>query len=80
MCQNPDSSQCTRVCSSLKGVADRVARNFIRWMLIMMTLQTILYVEIISLFMTQDRLHHHYPETHSVATPRTLPARQHSTS
>ncbi len=55
MCQNLDSSQCTRVCSSLEGVTDRVARNFIRWMLIMMTLQTILYVEIIWLFMPRGR-------------------------
>jgi hypothetical protein len=34
---------------------DRVARNIIRWMLIMIALQTILEVELISLFTRQGR-------------------------
>lgn len=34
---------------------DRMARDIVRWMLIMMTLQTILEAEIISLLMAQGR-------------------------
>jgi hypothetical protein len=34
---------------------DRTARDVLRWMLIMITLQTILEVELISLFIRQGR-------------------------
>ena len=44
MCQNLISSQCTRVCASLEAAMDR-----------MITLQTILEVEIFSLLIRRGR-------------------------
>lgn len=55
MCQHLVSSECVRVCASLEAALDRWKRDMIRAMLVAMTLQTILDVEIISLLMPRGR-------------------------
>ena len=49
------SPACVRVCASLEAALDRLRRDIIRSMLVALTLQTILDVEINWLLMPQGR-------------------------